>query len=252
MLKKITSNKKFNKVTLVLMASCLSVSSIAILSNGAIAADPLKLSASKNHTVAPKVHHDNFSVNTSINKKPTRKIAPNYGDAPNAVAAAGAHAMSSQRTPAVVWFEEVDVLVVEMRKTNAETVILSRNFNNDLERVQEWIKTAHDVSARYKYLAKRLNSKKCPEGHGDLDQYSKLLAQYYLDCASIYDDLTKPRPPSKTLDDLEETLASIESRSKTVKVTFQNLQNLDDSLRRKYRVHRNRHTDALQKYVRNR
>lgn len=169
-------------------------------------------------------------------------------NAVNSVAAAGAFAYDSADSPAKRWFEAVDEKVLSYAKSEKENFILSRHFNQELERVQEWSHIAQTVAIKYKRLASVLRNLKTPPGHEDLAEYGSMLADYYDDSAAIYDDLTKPRPPSKTMEDLEEQLALIESRSKGVKRMQSSLSHMDDSLRRKYRVHK-RMDDALSKYI---
>ncbi|HMO23877.1 MAG TPA: hypothetical protein PKD05_09590 [Candidatus Melainabacteria bacterium] len=169
-------------------------------------------------------------------------------NAVNSVAAAGAFAYDSADSPAKRWFEAVDEKVISYSKTEKENFVLNRHFNQELERVQEWTNTAQAVAVKYKHLASKLRNLKAPPGHEDLSEYGKMLADYYDDSAAIYDDLTKPRPPAKTMEDLEEQLDLIESRSKGVKRMQSSLSHLDDSLRRKYRVHK-RMDDALSKYI---
>lgn len=236
---KIMNKMIIKKVTLVSMALTMTIGSVFVLSSEAIAAKPHEVKVTKNNDV--------FSAGDA--KKKSYKKIQAIKDAPNSVAAAGAFSFSSKDSPALRWFEAMDTIVVKNRKTVHERTILTRDFKQDAERIQEWIATAANVSSRYKKLSAKLMTLDIPEGHEDIGDYVRILSGYYADTAEIYEDLIRPRKPSKTLDDLEERLASIKSRSKSVKTTGNHLQDLDVSLRKKYKVHRRRADDALQQYV---
>ena len=239
MLSKI-ANSKMKKATCIALAAGISFGAAAFLTSDANAADPHKLNVSKN---------DVFSSQDE-KRKPSHKKIQNIGNAPNAVAAAGRFAMDSADSPEKRWFETVDEAVVKYRKTLQEKTILAKDFNSEIERIQEWIRTANEVSTRYKILAKLIRDTKAP--NNDLVFYQRNLADYYSDSASIYDDLIKPRKPSNTIEDLKEELARIASKSESVKRNWDNLQLLDVSLRGQYRVHRRTADDAFQQYIYNR
>lgn len=227
------------KATLVSMAVTMTFGSIFVSSHEAVAAKPHEATITKTDDV--------FSAKD--NKKKSYKKIQAIKGAPNSVAASGAFAFGSKDSPALRWFESMDELVVKNRKTIHERTILTRDFKQDADRVQQWISTAANVASRYKVLSGKLLALQVPNGHEDIEKYVEILAGYYSDTAEIYEDLIRPRKPSKTLEDLEERLASIKSRSVAVKNTWNNLQDLDVSLRKKYRVHKRRADDALQQYV---
>lgn len=81
-------------------------------------------------------------------------------NAVNAVAAAGAFAYDSADSPAKRWFEALDEKVLSYAKSEKENFILSRHFNQELERVQEWSHTAQTVAIKYKRLASVLRNLK--------------------------------------------------------------------------------------------
>ncbi len=167
----------------------------------------------------------------------------------NAVAAAGAYAFQSEDSPAKRWFEAVDQIVVAYEKSEKENIVLRRDFNQEVERVQEWTKTAKGVAYKYRRIAGKLQQLQVPEGSDDLAEYGKLLADYYNDSAQIYEDLTRARAPAQTIDELEDQLEMIASRAKGIKRMRQSLEHMDDSLRGKYRVHKRFDSDALYKYI---
>lgn len=150
----------------------------------------------------------------------------------------------------VKWFEKLDELVFSHKPSAADRVILSRPFNQEAERVQEWTETADKVAHNYRQLAKALHTLQVPSTICGAKEYKDLTADWYNDAAAIYEDLIRPRRPSKTIEELDETLLKIKQRAQSLSQTNANLKAMDLSLRKTYRIHLARQDDALQQYVR--
>ncbi len=159
-------------------------------------------------------------------------------------------AASNKSNNAVQWFEKLDEAIATHRVTAAEQVILSRSFNQEVERVQEWSTIAAAVAKRYRALVAILKAMPVPAGFPGTQEYRDLNADWYNDAAGIYEDLIKPRLPAKTVEELDAGLQEIKARAEGLAQTSKNLKNMDMSLRRSYRVHMPRYDDALQQYVR--
>jgi hypothetical protein len=158
--------------------------------------------------------------------------------------------MNSNDSPALVWFEKFDSLQQKYRPTDADKVILVRPLMQEAERVQQWIETANKVAKNYTLLAKSLKNLPTPPGMNDIKEYRNLTADWYEDAATVYVDLIKPRPPAKTIEELQGSLNTIKKKSESLSSTIANLRAMDLSLRRNYKVHLAVQDDALQQYVR--
>lgn len=157
--------------------------------------------------------------------------------------------MSNPNDPVVRWFENFDQMVFSHAKTQNESAILTRGFNQEAERVAEWTQTANKVAVKYRYLAGLLRKLEFPPGCTDIRDYVSLVADWYADSASIYEDLVKPRKAAKTMEELDEGLDAIHNRAKGLKALNSRIYGLDTELRMKYHVHMRQQTDALQQYV---
>jgi len=161
----------------------------------------------------------------------------------------GALGMMSNRTPAVSWFESFDTTVFTLRPTHSDTVILTMSLNQELERVQKWTATASRVSRNYRLLARSLKNMSVPPDSPGLQEYRDFTADWYLDKAGVYDDLIRPRPPAKTMEELESDLKQVEDRAISTAETAKRLKEMDMDLRKAYHVHMSRETDPLSQYV---
>ena len=157
--------------------------------------------------------------------------------------------MSNPNDPVVRWFENFDQTVYSYSKTQSESAILTRGFNQEAERVQQWTDCARKVAVKYRYLAGVLRKLEFPPGSTDIRDYVNLVADWYADSASVYEDLIKPRPAAKTMEELEEGLDGIHNRAKGLKELNKRIYALDTDLRMKYHVHMRQQTDALQQFV---
>ncbi len=182
-----------------------------------------------------------------------RVTAPQTGTVSKSTAEAiAAQKAQSAKSVPVKWFEAVDDVVGTHKPSNADRVILSRSFNQEAERVQQWIEIATKVAKNYREVAKTLRSMPVPEKFEAFKEYRDLRAEWFADAANIYEDMVRPRRASRTMDELEETIKQIEARAQSVQKTNMQLAMMDRNLRSIHHVHPSKYDDALQKYVRNR
>jgi len=168
----------------------------------------------------------------------------------NAVAAPGAMDQAGAGgTPETRWFEQLDAIIFSGYPSPLEKSILSRTFNQEAERVQEWTAIAGNVSSRYRRTAKALRNLPVPSNWTEMDQYREARADWFDDAATIYEDMIRPRRPARTIEELNSQLAEISSRADQLGKTKQANRDFDRSLRRRYRVHAPKETDALTGYV---
>jgi uncharacterized protein YukE len=157
---------------------------------------------------------------------------------------------SNSASATVKWFEKFDETIFSHKATEGDRVILSRPFNQESERVQQWTETASNVAKRYRQLAQTLKAMNIPGNMPGVKEYRDLTSDWYSDAATIYEDLIRPRPAAKTIEELDSAINDIKDRSHSLAQTNNNLKSMDMSLRRTYRVHLPRCDDALQQYVR--
>ncbi|HEY9787795.1 MAG TPA: hypothetical protein V6D17_20580 [Candidatus Obscuribacterales bacterium] len=177
-------------------------------------------------------------------------VKPKQGVIPNPeMGRQGAGAMGSDRTPIVIWFESYDDLRATLRPTAEDRTILTRDFNKDVERVKQFILTANNVSKNYRMLANKLRTLPVPPGASKVSKYRNLQADWCEDMAAIYEDMIRPRPAARTIEELNDELQVIKQRAEILCNTSKNLQAMDLDLRREFRVHQDKHADALWQYV---
>ena len=159
------------------------------------------------------------------------------------------NSIAMPKTSETIWFEQVDSLVDKYTPSEADKVILSRPFNQEAERVTQWIKTAKKIINNYHNLASQLKQITVPESNTELKEYISLTSEWYADSAQVFEDLIKPRKPANTIEELQEALDEIKSRSDNLSKTKSSLMSMDLSLRKTYNVHIAKQDDALQQYV---
>jgi hypothetical protein len=168
----------------------------------------------------------------------------------NPVAAPGAMDMAGAGgTPETRWFEKMDSIVFSGFPTAYEKSILSRQFNQEAERVQEWIMTAQKVAGRYRKTAKALRDLPVPENWEAIAQYRDVRSDWFDDAATIYEDMYKPRKPARTIEELTAQLDDVKSRAEQLGETKKINREMDRKLRVHYRIHAPKETDALTIYV---
>jgi hypothetical protein len=177
----------------------------------------------------------------------------NFTPAPaNAVAAPGAMDMAGgwgTQTAETKLFEKLDSIVFSGYPTPNEKIILSKSFNQEAERVQQWQTTAQTVALKYRQAAKALRNLPVPANWTEFDQYREARADWFDDAALVYEDMIRPRKPAKTIEELNAQLAAVQDRAKVLADSKQANREMDRDLRRKYHIHAPKQTDALTKYV---
>jgi hypothetical protein len=152
-------------------------------------------------------------------------------------------------TPEVRWFEALDHIVFTGYPTAFEKSVLSRQFNQEAERVQQWIVVAQTVATRYRNTARALRNLPVPANWEEIAQYRDVRSDWFDDAATIYEDMYKPRKPARTIEELEAQLKDVESRAQQLGETKKINREMDRKLRVHYRVHAPVETDALSIYV---
>src|SRR4029434_4920195 len=97
-----------------------------------------------------------------------------------AEAIAAQRAQSAKSVP-VKWFEAIDDVVGTHKPSDADRVILSREFKQEAERVQQWIEVATKVAKNYREVAKVLRSLPVPEKFEGFKEYRDLRAEWFAD-----------------------------------------------------------------------
>jgi hypothetical protein len=122
-------------------------------------------------------------------------------------------------------------------------------LKQDSERVQKWTATAAKVSKNYRLLARTLKNLAVPPDTPGLQDYRDLAADWYLDKAGVYDDMIRPRPPARTVEELDSELQQVYDRATSTAETAKRLLEMERDLRKAYHVHMSRETDPLTQYV---
>jgi hypothetical protein len=168
----------------------------------------------------------------------------------NPVAAPGAMDMAGAGgTPEVRWFETLDGIIFSGYPKSNEKNVLSRPFNQEAERVEQWIIVAQAVSKRYHDTAKALRQLPVPANWTEMAEYRDARSDWFDEAAGIYEDLYRPRKPAHTIEELTAQLDDVKSRADQLAVTKQNNREWDRKLRVHYHVHAPKETDALTIYV---
>jgi hypothetical protein len=152
-------------------------------------------------------------------------------------------------TTAPQWFDQFDKLTDKYSPTAGDKVILQRPMLRQVERVNEWTAAAARVSKGYMTMSRTLKAMPIPPGMTDLKQFRDLTADWYHDSAGVFDDLIRPRPPAKTIEELQDQLNEIKNRSDNLSTTLVALDEMHDSLCKQYKANSPLHTDAFQKFV---
>ncbi len=162
---------------------------------------------------------DYFGRTTRTNIAPAAQIAPN-----NVASAAS-------------WFESFDKLVTTYSPTDVDRVILSRPFDQEVERVQQWTQTATRVAKNYRQLAKSIKALPTPPNFKELKEFKNLVADWYDDSALVFEDLIRPRTAAHTIEELQAQLNEIKERSDSLAQTSTNLKSMEMSLRQNNNTH---------------
>jgi hypothetical protein len=163
---------------------------------------------------------------------------------------AGPGAMFSDTSkPIIQWFEKFDVLIGAALPTKQEEFVLNQNLNQELERVQTLTRVYATISTRYKRLAKQLRSMPVQANWSGVQEYRDNKASFFEDEAECFADMIKPRRPAETIEDLRAELAEVNQRASGLKAEGQSLLAMDRDLRKTYRMHAPRYSDALHDFV---
>lgn len=147
------------------------------------------------------------------------------------------------------WFDTYDNLIDTLCPTAQERAILTEPFNQNPDRVNRWIVTAHGVAVKYRQLAAQLKAMQVLTRLSSVQELRDLTADWYNDAASIYEDLIRPRRPAKTREELDRTLAQIKERADTLAQSNGSLHSLDTSLRKSMGVHLALRDDPIRQFV---
>jgi hypothetical protein len=183
---------------------------------------------------------DVFSINSATQSNPKAGAGANNSILQN----------NTDRTPIVIWFEKFDSIREKYHPSERDKVILTRPLTQDAGRVQQWVNTASKVSKDYLTVGKSIRSLTVPPGMSDVKEYRDLVADWFQDSANIYIDLIRPRPPAKTIEDLQEELDAVKKRAEGLANTIANLKNMDREIREAHKVPISVEDDAVQKFAR--
>lgn len=137
----------------------------------------------------------------------------------------------------VHWFEAYDVAVATARPTDKETYIMSRPINQELERVQQFTDVVAALVKRYHLLVKQLKSMPVQPSWTDIRDLRDATADFYGDEADVYEDMIKPRPAARTIEELDASLNDLQSRAEALKRNGQSLLDMDTKIRQTFGVH---------------
>lgn len=84
---------------------------------------------------------------------------------------------------------------------------------------------------------------------GEIKEFQKESADWYDDNAQLCEELTAPRPPAKTIEELERAYAGFMKRSKNLAELSKAITELNSKLRDKYDVHQPKYIDDSEKFV---
>ena len=76
------------------------------------------------------------------------------------------------------------------------------------------------------------------------------MADWYQDAAGVYEELIRPRPPARTIEDLQEQLEVVKKRSESLADNIASLKAMDRSLRQQYNVQPALQDDVIQQFAR--
>jgi hypothetical protein len=189
-----------------------------------------------------------FSHNTG-GSRPLQPSASLKHDADTPKIGAGPLAMMSAKTPVVGWFEAYDQAKANAKPDPGEQLVLNRPMNQELSRVKQFIGTANTIAKRFRALAKSLRQMSVPDNCPQVKELRDGEADFYEQEASVFEEMIKPRPPSKTMEELQAKQKELQDHANAAKQYGESLISMDRGLRTTYGVHLDRSTDDLAKYV---
>ncbi len=222
---------------------------VSMMMVAAVSASTLTLSVSTSEAQAGRPSKsDFFSTNGAAQPAAPEKKYPKNTDP--LAGRQGAGALYSDQTPQLVWFEIFDEYVWTLLPSESDKAVLTRPLNSELERVQDYIKVCSKIARNYRMLANNLRKIPVPASSPGLRDYQNLRAGFYEDMATVYEDLVRPRR-TRTQEEMQSQLQEINERAEQLKVNNNKLLTMDSDLRRTFRVHQPKRTDALRRYVEN-
>ena len=150
---------------------------------------------------------------------------------------------------ALVWFEKFDDIIFTMGPSDHEKYILKRPINQEVERLNEWIDATNSLARKYRLIAKRIRAMIPSQSIGDMKEFQIESANWYDDNAHMCEELTAPRPPAKTYEELQRAYQSFMTRTNNLAELSKAIAQFNTKLREKYDVHPPKYTDEAAKYV---
>jgi hypothetical protein len=192
---------------------------------------------------------DYFGHNTSAPARTPSTYASLKKEAETPKIGAGPMAMMSADTPIVHWFERYDSAIANAKPTEEEQMILHRPLNGDLDRVREMTQTCSVIAKRFRALAKTLRAMPVQENWAHIRELRDGQADFYEEEAAVFELEIKPRPASRTQEELQATLQALQDKASSAAGYGKQLISMDLDLRHQYGVHLARDKDDLAKYV---
>jgi hypothetical protein len=148
------------------------------------------------------------------------------------------------------WFEGMDVMVGYYRPNANDQLIISGLVNDEVERVTLYCNTLIRVAKNYRILAQKLKSLPVIDAMPQSALLRDHVVTWYNDSASVYEDMSRPRPPARTKEELAAMIKDVMERSETLKATYAKIWELDRDLRLSKAVNPPKYDDALNEYTR--
>lgn len=156
---------------------------------------------------------------------------------------------ATAKREALVWFEQFDDVVFTMGSSDRERYILKRPINQEAERLREWIDATNSLARKYRLIARRIRQMNPAKSVADLKEFQTEAADWYDDNAQICEELTAPRPPARTYEELERAYQMFKMRANNLDEVSKTTTELSTKLRQKYDVHQPKYTDESAKFI---
>lgn len=150
---------------------------------------------------------------------------------------------------ALLWFESFDDIIFTMGPSDHEKFILKRPIDQDSERLKEWINATNSMARKYRLIAKKIRSMSLSQPIADIREFQTEAANWYDDNAQLCEDLTAPRRPAKTYEELERAYNNFMVRARNLSELAHSITELNTKLRDRYDVHQPKYTDPSAKYI---
>lgn len=158
--------------------------------------------------------------------------------------------MVSKMSSPQEWFDAFDLYIAYYRANSEERILLNKPFNQEVERVTDFCKTLSGVAKKYRILAQKIRSLPLPDSTPGAKTLRDNMASWYDDTALVYEDMTRPRPPARTKEELNSMIKDVTDRSDSLKSTLEHLQQMDSNMRIHLGVNPPKYDDALNEYTR--